>query len=68
MIAHAPDQLRAGENGAGWITPDLIRSTVRVWSARYGRPVTEAEAVTILLAAGRLLEVLTPAAEEEQAR
>lgn len=32
-----------------WITRRLIDSTKRVWSKRYGRPITTGEAVEILV-------------------
>ncbi|MCZ2342821.1 MAG: hypothetical protein LC104_13685 [Bacteroidales bacterium] len=45
---------------AEWVTPDLIRQTITVWEPRYGRPLSTDEAVQIILAAGRLCEVLKP--------
>jgi hypothetical protein len=33
----------------GWITPELIQDTQRVWSKRYGRPITQEDALEILI-------------------
>lgn len=33
----------------GWITPELIEDTRRVWSKRYGRLITQEDAVEILI-------------------
>jgi len=41
-----------------WITDDLLAHTQEVWSRAYGRPVTEDEAVEMLLNVKRLGETL----------
>jgi len=41
-----------------WVTDDLLRDTQNVWSKAYGRPVSEDEAVEMLLNVKRLGEVL----------
>jgi hypothetical protein len=44
-----------------WITDDLARYTQEVWSELYGRPITEDEAVEMLLNVKHLAEVLLKA-------
>lgn len=39
-----------------WITGELIVETRAVWEPMYGRTLTEAEVVEILLSFGRLLD------------
>lgn len=41
-----------------WITPELIRETIRVWQPHYSASVTPEDAVTILMCVGELLPVL----------
>lgn len=41
-----------------WITPALIRETIRVWQPYYEAMLTPDEALTILLNVGRLFEAL----------
>lgn len=47
--------------GAAWITDEAIADTRRVWSSYYGRELTEAEAVEILMNVKNLAEVLVQA-------
>ncbi|MCC7290463.1 MAG: hypothetical protein IT449_00210 [Phycisphaerales bacterium] len=42
-----------------WITSELVRATRKVWEPRYGRPLSPEEAITIVLSAGRLFELLS---------
>lgn len=49
--------------GAAWITDDLLRDTRRVWSKAYGRVITPAEAVEILMNVKRLAEAVLKAEE-----
>ncbi|QDV90894.1 hypothetical protein RAS2_19790 [Phycisphaerae bacterium RAS2] len=53
----APGALPAGT--PAWITPELIEATQKVWEPRYGRPLSPAEAITIVQNAGRLFELLS---------
>lgn len=41
-----------------WITPELVRETIRVWQPFYTTPLTLDDAVNILDSAGRLFGVL----------
>lgn len=41
-----------------WIDEKLIEQTKAVWSPRYGRLLTTAEAIEILLSVGRLFDAL----------
>lgn len=41
-----------------WVTPGLVRLTQKVWEPRYGKPLSVEEAITIVLNAGRLFELL----------
>jgi len=45
----------------GWITGELIEDTRRVWSKRYGRPITSEEAVEILVNVKRVAEAFLKA-------
>jgi len=47
-----------------WISDELLIDTVEVWSEAYGRPVSEPEAVEILMNVKRLAEVLFEAKQE----
>ena len=62
-----------GAGGAGgfprspstaWISDELLIDTIEVWSGAYGRPVSEPEAVEILMNVKRLAEVLFEAKQE----
>jgi len=44
--------------------PERITEAQRVWTTVYGRPVTEQEAIEILLAVRRLAKVLTDRARQ----
>ncbi len=48
-----------------WITDDLLRYTREVWSRAYGRPVSEDEAIEMLLNVKRLAEVMLKAAGQK---
>lgn len=39
-----------------WITPELIAETIRVWQPYHAQPLSEREAVEMLLAAANLLD------------
>ncbi len=41
-----------------WISDELLAETIDLWSESYGRPVSEGEAVEILMNVKRLGEVL----------
>ncbi len=41
-----------------WITPELVRLTLRVWQRHYSRPLTVDDAVTIIQNAARLIDAL----------
>lgn len=41
-----------------WIDDHLVEETKAVWSPRYGRSLTTAEAVEILLSFGRLIDAI----------
>lgn len=47
--------------GAAWITDEAIADTQRVWSPYYGRELTDAEAIEILMNVRNLTEVLVQA-------
>jgi hypothetical protein len=47
-----------------WITRRLIDSTKRVWSKRYGRPITTEEAVEILVNVRNLAAAFLEALEK----
>jgi len=48
-----------------WITDDLLRYTREVWSKAYGRPVSEEEAIGMLVNVKRFAEVLFKAAGQK---
>ena len=41
-----------------WITPELVAQTLKVWQPRYKDQLSAEDAVTILLSASRLFDVL----------
>lgn len=41
-----------------WITPDLVRLTLKVWQKHYDAPLSVQDAVTIALNAGLLFSTL----------
>jgi hypothetical protein len=43
-----------------WITPELVRHTLEVWQKRSSTPLSEADAIEILTAFGRLADALMP--------
>jgi len=47
-----------------WISDELLNETIDVWSANYGRPISEDEAVEILMNVKRFAEVLLDARKE----
>jgi len=49
-----------------WISDALLAETIDVWTEAYGRPVSEAEAIEILVNVGRLAEALLEARREMQ--
>ena len=52
------DRGREETISAGWISPELLAETQRVWSTVYGRDVSVAEATEILLNVKRLSKIL----------
>ena len=52
------DTVRTFDGKPAWITPELVKETLQTWQPRYNAPLTEADAVEILHAFGRLLERL----------
>jgi hypothetical protein len=63
---HPDQELRAASGrplSISWITDDLLRYTREVWSKAYGRPVSEDEAVEMLLNVKRLGEVMLKSAK-----
>jgi hypothetical protein len=50
-----------------WITDELLAETIDLWSESYGRPISEDEAVEILMNVKRLGEVLLRARKEMDA-
>ncbi len=66
----APDVLVSGgisdrPMSLAWITDDLLRYTREVWSRAYGRPVSEDEAIKMLVNVKRLAEVMLRVAERK---
>ncbi len=41
-----------------WISDELLAKTIDVWSTNYGRPISEDEAVEILMNVKRMGELL----------
>lgn len=71
----APDAQLVTDGTAGerplstaWITKDWIERAIDVWSEAYGRPISEDEAVEILVNLKRLGEVLLKARKEMNAK
>lgn len=49
-----------------WATAELLSDTIAVWQPYYAENLTAADALEILLAAGRLFEALGDAQDEEK--
>ena len=49
-----------------WISDALLAETIDVWTEAYERPVSEVEAIDILVNVGRLAEALLEAKREMQ--
>lgn len=43
-----------------WVTPQLVERTLRVWQPYYENPLTLNDALIMILAVGRLYEVVAP--------
>jgi hypothetical protein len=48
----------------GWVSPELLERTRTLWSRRYGRILSAAEALEILRNVRRLAEVVSEAGKE----
>lgn len=55
----------SGPLGIAWITDELIAEHQRVWSHRYGREISEAEAIEIILNIKRFAETVLEAVRQE---
>lgn len=51
-------QRRRGPLSMAWISDELLAETIDLWSESYGRPISEDEAMEILMNVKRLGEVL----------
>jgi hypothetical protein len=49
----------------GWITPDLVAYTIRVWQPRYPSTLSTEDAIDIISGAARLLRVLCSGGPDE---
>jgi hypothetical protein len=59
-MADSEDNSIAVPAGApAWITTALVEQTIRVWQPYYVHPLTVDDALGIMQAAGRLIEVLS---------
>ncbi|MGB0768093.1 MAG: hypothetical protein ACPGYV_10320 [Phycisphaeraceae bacterium] len=60
----------AGVCAPGWITDALIADTIQTWQPYYDEPLTEQDAIEMLVNVGRLLDLLEAdhAREKAQAR
>ena len=57
-------QRRVRPLSMAWISDELLANTIDVWSEAYGRPISEDEAVEMLMNVKRLGEVLLKAWRE----
>ena len=71
----APDEQLVSDGTAGgrtpstaWITDEWIERAIDVWSEVYGRPISEDEAVEILVNLKRLIDVMLKARKEMEAQ
>ena len=49
-----------------WVPDGLVARTMALWSRKYGRPVSEAEAVELLLNVKRLAQALAKTCQEAE--
>ena len=47
-----------------WITPELIADTIRAWQPYYAQPLTDRDAVGILMGVGNLFHALSEAVSQ----
>lgn len=62
------DGIVVPEGAPDWVTPALIRETMRVWRPFYGESMSAETASTILRNVGRLFAVLSRSADHETLR
>lgn len=59
-----PDAVIARPPRPAWISDALLAETIDVWTEAYGRAVSEADAIDILMNVGRMAEALLEAKRE----
>ena len=52
----------------GWITPQVVEQTRAVWQPYYKSPLTDDDAIEILLNVGNLFQLLREQVREERAK
>ena len=53
-----PESVRVPPGAPSWVTVELISTTIETWQPYYSIPVTEHDALGIILDVGRLLQVV----------
>lgn len=48
----------AAMNCATWITPELVAETIDVWQPKYAQPLTQQDAIEILMNVAALFDAL----------
>jgi hypothetical protein len=59
---------RSSNDRPAWITPDLVAETVRVWSSRSAKPLSEQDAVALILQFGNFLDATGLMRKQETTR
>lgn len=59
---------RSSNERPAWITDGLIADTLRVWSSRSAKPLSEPEAVSLILQFGNLLDATGLMRQQEMPR
>lgn len=66
LHVEVPGEAKERPPRPAWITDALLAETIDVWTEAYERPVSEEEAIEILVNVGRLAEALLNAKREMQ--
>ncbi len=56
MFSNSKDSYRIPEGAPDWVDGELIASTIETWQPQYDEPLTEEDALEILLYIERLMD------------
>ena len=56
MFSKSTDRYRIPDGAPAWVDRELIASTIETWQPQYDEPLTEEDALEILLGLARLMD------------